>query len=54
MDLRTNVEKELTAILTQYASGNAEVVETYFKSSRTRELDILWLRRQLARELSTA
>lgn len=54
MDLSISVKGELTAILTQYASGNAEVVATYFNTIRTRELDILWLRHQLARELSTA
>lgn len=54
MDLAERVKKELTEVLVQYASGNAEVVRVYFSRPRSREQDITWLKCQAARELTTA
>ena len=54
MDLAERVKKELTEVLVQYASGNAEVVRVYFNRARTRERDINWIKCQAARELTTA
>ncbi len=54
MEFKDKVKVELTEILKQYASGNAEVVRVYFSRPRAREKDIAWIKRQAARELTTA
>ena len=54
MDLPDEVKKTLTEILAKYAAGNAEIVRTYFSRPRFREQDIVWLKCQAARELTTA
>ncbi|MBI3078811.1 MAG: hypothetical protein HYY85_17790 [Deltaproteobacteria bacterium] len=54
MKFEERARQELTGVLRHYASGNAEIVRTYFSRPRTREQDLAWIKRQAARELTTA
>jgi hypothetical protein len=52
--LAERAERELNAILAQYAAGEAEVVRAYFAQSRTTEEHVEMLRHQMGRELFCA
>lgn len=52
--LSERAERELNAILAQFASGEAEVVRTYFERPHTAEENLDVLLRQMGREIQAA